>query len=257
MNRFRFMVVVLLLSTKLFATYKFDDPTLGNIALEVGVWNTNINGDIINTISSTDMQKDLGFTESQNITSFGLDLKNDIFWLPNIYVNYFTLSNTSDSNLNSSKKIGDRYFKDSVSTSIDYTELNTILYGFLQQNIFEFDLGLNIKQIDYTQNIIENGDMLWDTTIVGPQDLLYLPYVALKIDLNVIDTVLKVEASLLSIGDDEAKDYKYSINYRVMRNMYLSYGYRYSGWKSTSVNDKHEKYNINVDGNYFNIKVLF
>jgi len=258
MYKFRFMVVVLLLSSKLFATYRFDDPTLGNIALEVGVWNTNINGDITNTSTTTDIQKDLGFTETNNITSFGLDLKNDIYWLPNVYVNYFTLNTTADSVLGSSKQIDAVYdnFSGSVSSSIDYSELNTILYGFLQQNIFEFDLGLNIKKIDYTQNIKENDDVD-DVTIVGPEDLLFLPYIALKIDLDVIDTVLKAEASILSIGDDEAKDYKYSINYRVMRNMYISYGYRYTGWKSTNTNNKHEKYNINVDGNYFNIKVLF
>ena len=63
--------------------------------------------------------------------------------------------------------------------------------------------------------------------------------------------------STLSFGDDEANSYKYSINYRMLRNMYVSYGYRLSSWKATNSKDIHEKYDVTVSGNYFNVKVLF
>lgn len=260
MFKIKFIIVGLVISTKLFATYQFDDPKLGNIAIEVGVWNTSLNGNIENTVTTTDFKKDLGFKDSKNITSFGLDLKNDISWMPNIYINYFNLSNTADGNLTTKQINGiSGIFSGSVSSSIEYSEVNTILYGFLQQGIFEFDLGVNFKKIDFKQTIKENdfgvnGDKV---TIVGPDKIIPLPYIALKIDLYGINTVLKAEASVLSIGDDEAKDYKYSINYRIMRNMYISYGYRYSSWKTTSVKDKHEKYDMDIKGNYLNAKILF
>ena len=257
MFKLKSLIVAGLLSTQLFATYQYDNPTLGNIAVEVGVWNTTLDGTIKNTTSTTDLQKDLGYGENKNITNFGLDLKNDINWLPNIYVNYFILNSSVDGNINGNRTIDTATFSGSVSTTVNYSELNTILYGFLQQDIFEFDLGLNIKKIDYTQTTQENANNGDKVTIVGPDSVIPLPYIAFKIDLDFIDTVLKAEASVLSIGDNEAKDYKYSINYRVMRNMYISYGYRYNSWKSTNTKNDHEKYDMNIKGNYFNIKILF
>jgi len=259
MFKIKFIIIGLVLSTKLFATYQFDDPKLGNIALEVGVWSTNLNGNIANTSTTTNFKTDLGYNESKNITSFGLDLKNDIFWIPNIYINYLILNSTADGNLATEKQINAtlKNFSNGVSSSVEYSELNAIMYGFLQQGIFEFDLGLNLKKIDFKQYMKENNDNDESVTISGPDKIIPLPYIALKIDLYSIDTVLKAEASIFSIGDDEAKDYKYSINYRVMRHMYISYGYRYHSWKTSSVNDKYEKYDISLSGNYLNAKILF
>jgi outer membrane protein len=249
----------LVVCSNLFASYQFDDPKLGNVALEVGIWDTKLSGSIANTVTTTKFKQDLGYSENKNISFFGMDLKNDTQWMPNIYVNYFNLSNSADGILNEAKQIDASYknFSGSVSSTTDYSELNTILYGFLQQGSFEFDLGLNLKKINYVQTIKENGDDKDSVSIIGPTEIIPLPYIAFKIDLDFINTVLKAEASILSFGDDEAKDYKYSINYRVMRNMYISYGYRYSSWKSTSVKNTHEKYDINLRGNYLNAKILF
>ena len=256
MLRIKIFVVSLLLSSNLFAVYQNTETSLGNIAIEAGIWKTSLNGDIINTTNKVDFKEDLGFDNISNITSFGMDFKNDISWLPNIAIGYFKLSNTATSTLTTAKTIDGSNFSGLISTSVDYSELNTILYGYLQQNIFEFDMGVNIKKITYNQIIKENAGtndkFTNDLSLTVP-----LAYVALKVDLNFIDTVLKAELSTLSIGDNEANSYAYSINYRVLQNMYISYGYRYNSWKATNSSNVHEKYNLNLKGNYFNLKVLF
>ncbi len=258
MNRFKSKLFLSLLSATLLNAYEIDDPTLGNIAIEAGVWNTKLDGNIKNTVSTTNFKEDLGFNEKKNVTSFGLDLKNDFSWLPNIYVNYFTLNSAADGNIATAKQINNTYknYQGSVSSTVEYSELNTILYGYLQQSIFEFDLGLNLKKINYTQTIKENNDVDRDT-IKGPDSIIPLPYLGFKIDLYPINTVLKAETSVLAIGDDEAKDYKYSINYRAMKNIYISYGYRYNSWKTTNKDNVHEKYDMSLKGNYINAKILF
>lgn len=266
MKQFKLKLFLSLLSATMLNAYEIDDPTLGNIAIEAGVWSTKLDGNIKNTVSTTNFKDDLGFDEKKNVTSFGLDLKNDYSWLPNIYVNYFTLNSSADGDIATAKLIyqpnatsvtNTNGFNGSTSSTIKYSELNTILYGYLQQSIFEFDLGLNLKKIDYTQTIKENLDPSMNVTIKGPENIIPLPYIALKIDLYPINTVLKAETSVLAIGDDEAKDYKYSINYRMMRNMYISYGYRYNSWKTTNKDNVHEKYDMNLRGNYINAKILF
>ncbi len=264
MNKLKSKLFLSLLSATILNAYEIDDPTLGNIAIEAGVWQTTLDGNIKNTVSTTNFKEDLGFDEKKNVTSFGLDLKNDYSWLPNIYVNYFTLNSAADGNIATAKQINItaqnsaniKNFSDSVSSTVKYSELNTILYGYLQQSIFEFDLGLNLKKINYTQTIKENNDVD-NVTIKGPDSIIPLPYVGFKIDLYPINTVLKAEASVLAIGDDEAKDYKYSLNYRIMKHMYISYGYRYNSWKTTNKDNVHEKYDMSLKGNYINAKILF
>jgi hypothetical protein len=251
-----------ILSSQLCATYLYDDPNLGNIAIEGGVWNTTFSGQIKNTLSTTDMKDDLGYNENKNITTFGLDIKNNYTWIPNIYVNYLHFKETADGVITTEKRIGLNQnnsasgFLGSVSTSTEYSELNAIFYGYLQQGIFEFDLGLNLKSITYTQTIKENTGTD-NITIEGPEKLFVLPYIALSIDLDAIDTVLKAEGSIVSLADDDAHDYRYSINYRIMRHMYLSYGYKLHSWTAKSQKNEHEEYNVELKGHYINAKILF
>ena len=243
--------------------YEIENPTLGNIAIEAGVWKTKMDGNIQNPSALINFKDDLGFDESKNVTSFGLDLKNEYSWLPNIYVNYFTLNSDSHGNIATpgQKIYGNNTYMGDVISTIEYSELNTILYGYLQQSIFEFDLGVNLKKINYTQTLKEDtGDVStgMPITIIGPESIIPLPYIGLKIDLYPINTVLKAETSMLALGDDEAKDYTYSINYRIMKNMYISYGYRYTSWKTKNKDETiNDKYDMNLKGNYINAKILF
>ncbi len=249
-------LISVVLATNIFASYKYDDPTLGNIALEAGIWQNSVGGTISNNRSTTDIQKDLNF-DQEVITYFGMDLKNDIDWLPNIYINYFLLNSSADSVLTDIKYVDNVRFSGDVSSSIDYAETNMILYGFLQQGPFEFDMGLNLKYIDFEQKLTENRTNGNKVIINGPTDIIPVPYLALKIDLYFIDTVLKAQTSLFSIGNTQIQDYAYSLNYRVMRNMYLSYGYRYNSFKATNQDNDYEKYNITASGSYISCKIMF
>jgi len=257
MYKMNFLVILLLLVTKSFAVYEQTNSTLGNVSIQTGIWNTSLNGTISNVDNNVKISDDLGFDEQKNITSFVLDLKNDVYWLPNVQMNYFLYRDSSHNTLTSSKKISSDIFNDKITSDIKYSELNTILYGFLQKDIFTFDIGVNMKKIYFEESV---SSVLGSSNVIinGPDSLLFLPYIALEVDLDFMDTILKAESSILSIGDTEAKDYKYSISYRIMKHMYISYGYRYNSFKSKNSNTTNdEKYNINIKGNYLNVKILF
>lgn len=60
----------LLLSTSnLMAVYEYDDPTLGNIAIEGQLWQPRLTGTISNNNTTTNFETDLGYKEKKNITS--------------------------------------------------------------------------------------------------------------------------------------------------------------------------------------------
>jgi len=257
MNKLKKIFISLFIATSLFASYENDNETLGNIALQVGVFKSKLNGEIKNSKNDVNFKNDLGYDESKNINTFALDLKNDISWLPNINISYFKLNDSAINTLQSSKNIANVDINGSISSTVNYSEINTIMYGFLYQGPFEFDFGLNFKKIDFTQKIEENSGLQRNITIVGPTSIIVIPYSALKLNLDFIDTVLMAKISMLSFGDNEAKDYEYSINYRVMRNIYLSYGYKYNSFKTTNNNNSNEIYDVNIKGNYISCKVLF
>jgi len=257
MNKLRKIFISLFIATSLFASYENDNDTLGNIAIQVGVLNSKLNGQIKNPKNDVSFKNDLGYDESKNINTFALDLKNDISWLPNVNISYFKLNDSANNTLQSSKNIANVDIDGSISSTVDYSEINTIMYGFLYQGPFEFDFGLNFKKIDFTQEIEENDGFKKYIKIDGPTSIIVLPHMALKLDLDFIDTVIVAKTSMLSFGDNEAKDYEYSINYRVMRNIYLSYGYKYNSFKTTRNTSNNEIYDVNIKGNYISCKVLF
>jgi outer membrane protein len=247
--------LTIVLSTQLFSAYMYDEPSLGNIAIEGGLWSTSLSGTIDSVNSdSISLEEDLGHKKAENINAFGLDLKNDYQWIPNIYINYFAIKHSGYNTTPPGKSINGTALNSNanVTSSISYSELNTILYGYLQRNNFKFDLGINFKKINYTQKI--NGD---DTIITGPETVIPLPYIGISIGFDRVDLVLKAEASVIAFGDEEASDYRYSLNYRIMKHMFISLGYKFHHWETTDESISHQTTSVDLKGNYLNVKILF
>ena len=259
MNKTKVIFLSLFLLNSLFAEYVNDNDTLGNIAIKIGIFKANTSGSIKNEKpnGNTKYSSDLGYKDDKNINTFAIDLKNDVSWLPNMNINYFKLNNSSTNTLIGTRSINNIDINGSVSSTYNYSQINLLTYGYLYQGPFEFNFGLNFKKINFTQVINENRINGKVINIEGPSSLLVLPYGAVKINLDFIDTVLVASTSILSFGDNEAKDYDYSINYRVMRNVYLSYGYKYNSFKTTNTNNDKEIYDVKIKGNYISCKILF
>jgi len=262
MNKTKVIFLSLFLVNSLFAEYINDNEndTLGNIAISIGILKTTTSGSIRNEKSNgnTNYANDLGHKDEKNINTFALDLKNDVSWLPNININYFKLNNSATNTLVGTRSINNiEDISGSVSSTYKYSQINLLAYGYLYQGPFEFNFGLNFKKINFTQVISENKTHGRVINIEGPTSLIVLPYGAIKINLDFIDTVLMASTSMLSFGDNEAKDYDYSINYRVMRNVYLSYGYKFNSFKTTNTNNNKEIYDVKIKGNYISCKILF
>jgi opacity protein-like surface antigen len=262
-----YCLFVLLSVTNLKANYKYDDPSLGNIAIEGLMWYSSLEGQISNAsnsqttgVSVTDFENDLGYNDKKTVSSFSIDLKNDFSWIPNFNVDYFSRSESTNGIFNEQKYLGESnkiIDTGKILSNTEFSEVNLKAYGYLQQSIMEFNLGINLKKITYEQNIFHSVNTAQNILIKGPEELFVLPYIGVKFDLYPINTVLKAETSLLSFGDDEARSYSYSLNYRVMRHMYIGYGYRYTSFKSTNVDNTYEKYDVSIHGNYISAKILF
>jgi len=244
--------------------YEYNDPTVGNIAIEGQLWQPQLTGTVSHATgtseSITDFENDLGYNEKKNITSLSVDIKNDIIWFPNLSINHFSFSESSTGTTTTSKFIGETQANEFASGQLlsktDYSETALRGYGYLQNGILQFNLGVQVKSINYEQTI-EHATNGKNVTLKGPESLIVSPYVGVEINLQEINTLIKAESSIVSVGDDEALDYSYSINYRIMKHMYLGVGYKYHGFKSKNEVYNQEKYDVELKGTYFSGKILF
>jgi len=193
-----------------------------HLKLNLELWNAQVDGKIKNPKDTTDIKDDLKF-KSKNITAFGTELSTNYVWLPDIKVDYFTLEITQNSNLGNGKTIKNTTFVNDTISNIKYNELNSKVYGYVKNQNFKFDLGINLKKIDYTQYIKDGNNN--NITIEGPTSLIVLPYLGVTLDLGPLK--FNANSSILAFGDDEAKDYEYSLSLTTFDNVELFGGYRY------------------------------
>jgi len=224
-----------------------------HLKLNLELWGAQVDGSIENLTSTTDIEDDLGF-ESKVITAFGGELSTNYVWMPDIKIDYFVLDSTKNYNVNSSKTIKSTTFNGSTTTNIRYSELNSKIYGYVKNKYFKFDLGLNLKKVDYTQKITNNsnGD---NVVIKGPSSLMYLPYIGFTFDLGKLK--FNANSSILAFGDKKASDYEYSIILTTFDSIELFGGYRYHEWENTDKDDNSQHYKIHIDGGYFGVRLVF
>jgi len=224
-----------------------------HLKLSLEVWNAQVDGDIENLTSTTNIKDDLGF-EKKSITTFGGELSTNFVWLPDIKIDYFILDSTKNYDVKGTKTIKTASFSGSTTTNIKYSELNSRFYGYVKNQYFKFDLGINLKKVDYTQKITNNTNDDY-VIIKGPSSLMYLPYVGITLDLGGLK--INANSSILAFGDDEAKDYEYSISLTTFKAIELFGGYRYHEWKNKDKDDSTQHYKVSIDGGYFGLKLVF
>lgn len=260
MKKIKLLLLTLCTNVALYGAYEYEDPTLGNIAIEGSVWSANLDGSIKNNLTTVDFKDDLQ-NDTITLTSFALELKNDYWFLPNMRIDYAGFHETATGSFDAQKAIGNKalnFRTGQILSDIEYSQVDAKFYGYLQQSIMMFDLGINLKKINYTQTIEESDYADNEKVLIeGPKDIIVLPYIGVKLDLYPIHTIVHAETSIVSIGKDEAKDYKLSINYRIMRNMYVGVGYKYSSFVSKNASNSHEEYEFITEGNYISAKILF
>jgi len=84
---------------------------------------------------------------------------------------------------------------------------------------------------------------------------MVLPYIGISVDLGTLK--FNANSSILAFGDDEAKDYEYSLSLTTFKSVEIFGGYRYHEWKNTDKDNSSEKYEIQIDGGYFGLRLVF
>jgi hypothetical protein len=250
----RFLLFILF-STSLFAL---------DAELEVSLFTPDLQGDIINTQTTSDFNKDLKFDNGGNISYFALDIKHEVRYLPNLKISYFNMKESAATDLNRTIYIAKEDFNGSIVSQIDYNVANAVLYKtlFLKGKEFSFlfwkpysgdisfDLGVDIKWLSWKYEI--NDVITSKTSWIHVNEFIPLAYFGVHYYLY--NFSLHANSSFLGVSDAEALSYEMSGAYMVYEDLYLTAGYMYEYF---TVLEKEDKVSFSSSGYKFGFKYVF
>jgi len=233
-----------------------------DLEFEMGIMNASFGGDISNTVNSVSFDDDLGFDDTTS-SYFSIKAKFGNEWIPVIKVNYMNFSEDQSVTL-TGQKIGDTFFSEIVNSSIDYTVLNTMLYYEFKSKgkrkrmfgknrytgDFEIDLGINLKNVDYSYDM--TGNTTGDNEYINVKSSILLPYVGMRYYLYYLSVFADI--STLSFSDVKATSYSIGLDYEMIRNLYLGLSYYYEDFEETIAADTIK---FQASGLIFSVKYAF
>lgn len=237
-------------------------------SIEAGMHMSDFGGTISNANSSSDFRDDFDYLDTKS-SYFVLGFKFDYDYVPNIEISYFNDKQNKDSTLSKYTEVADGSFdaNTTVTTDIDYQVLSFVIYKdfkhkgdrvkFLRWKFypgdFEFDIGMNLKVINWKFNI---KDATSSDSWVVADAAIPLPYIGFKYYYYHFRAYASVSA--LSFSEATSTNYEIGVDYRVIDNLYLSASYMYEDFKTVEEKDGHrDTVDFNTAGNKFSFKYVF
>ena len=239
---FRFILVLLLTLSSLFAEWKIDSE------IEAGLFLPNLDGSISNVHGSSDFTQDYLYDRA-SASYFGVDLFIGYDYAPNFSFDYFNMQDNSDATLDKNVTVADGVFNSKVTTLSDFSVLNSVIYqdfkqkgkvfSLLGQKLYtgdiEFDVGLNIKYLTWNFEIRDQIDTTRPSSWIHVNELVPLPYIGCKYYLY--GFIVHAEGSALSFVEAKAMNYQVALSYRVIEGLSLSGAYLYEHFEAVEKND--------------------
>ena len=211
--------------------------------IEASLYLPNPSGTIENGVSISDIQDDFKF-ETAKASYFSIETTFDYDYVPNIYISYFNLNDSTNSELNSSKRVGPVDFNSTVNTEIRYQILSGVLYqdfkNKLEFNLFgtpfylgdlELDIGLNIEYLKWDFNIKDASQSRW----INVNELVGRPYFGLKYYFYYLSLYANISA--LSINSTDSTSAQAGIDYNFDDGVSIGVGYMYENFNVVEKTD--------------------
>lgn len=211
--------------------------------IEASLYLPKPSGSIENGVSISDITDDFKF-KTAKASYFSIETTFDYDYVPNIYISYFNLNDSTNSKLNTPKKIGPVDFNATINTEIQYQILSGVLYqdfkNKLQFTLFgipfylgdlEFDLGLNIEYLKWDFNIKDASQSRW----INVNELVGRPYFGLKYYFYYLSLYANISA--LSINSTDSTSAQAGIDYNFDDGVSIGVGYIYENFNVVEKTD--------------------
>ena len=209
--------------TGLLATASVSADTLLGVYAKAGGWNHAPSGTFGDTANGFDLEQDLGMdTESGSMISIALE--HFIPLVPNIKIERTDLSFSSTGTLTQAITFGGINFSSGavVTSEVDLSHSDFILYYELLDNWVSFDFGVNVKVFDGVLEVATGGST-GTIDLSAPVPMLYGKA---QFDLPFSGFSAGAEGSYIGFDGDSFTDVRGYIGYEFMLGLGVELGYR-------------------------------
>jgi len=212
-------------------------------------WEPELSG----TFSSTgeadiDLSDDLG-VDNPSDSSLRVTLEHPVPFLPNIRYQGVELDSSGNQALSGSITFeGETYSNETVSSSLDLSHDDIVLYYEILDNWVNLDIGLDVKRFDGEVSLV--GSINTTTSSVDIDETIPLLYLSAKFDLPFSGLYLGVDISNLSSGDSSVDDTTIRLGYESKSGFGLEGGIRQFTLELDDVDDLDS--DLEYDGAFVN-----
>lgn len=263
------MIIKVLLPFLMFTTlFAVDESLKENMEfkMEAGIFLPTLSGDISNTITNTNFADSLAFKNSSaSYLSFESRLNYD--YSPNFFISYFNIQDHSDTTLPEDITLAGADYTAGIdiTSTVDYDSVNIVayqdfllkggsraLFGRYYPGDIEFDIGINVKYINWQYSIKDKTNLLRSDSWIKVYQFIPLPYFAFK--YYRYNIMINGDISAISIERAKVTSAQITFDYRLVKGVYASMGYLY---ESFEVVEKSDTVVFNSSGTKLSFKYKF
>lgn len=197
--------------------------TLFGVYAGAGTWQQSYSGDVRSGISNVDLEDDLGLDDDDSVILYAA-LEHGVPLLPNVRAQYYTLDVDADSTLSRTIEFNGNVFNlsETVSTVVDLTQTDVVLYYELLDNVVSLDLGLAISLVEGSIEVAS----LSEQASADFDEVVPMLYAAVRADLPFTGVWVGAQAQGISYDDNKLIAFEAKIAYESSLGLGFEAGYR-------------------------------
>ena len=209
----------------LFAATSFSVSSHADViggTIEASYWYAGYSGQFISGSEQLDLEDNLNLGD-EGFTEVAASFEHPVPVLPNIRVRHINLDSSAPDGNASNINFDGLNFDGSLSTKLDLSHNDYILYYEILDNWVTIDVGIDVKQFDGELEVSENSG--FDVSRTEIDEVVPMLYGAASFEMPFTGMSAGAELSLISISGDSLHDAKL----RLRQNIGLAFaeiGYR-------------------------------
>lgn len=215
--------------------------TLGT---EVGyaAWNTKLTGNIRKGSDSFDFEDELGYGSHHTNGFLWAYVDHPVPLIPNLKIQATNFSDSGTGSIQTSKTFNGKTLNaGSLSSSINFDQIDVIPYWRILDNWVNLDLGLNLKIIDGDISMTDNTSTIASTDLTT---ILPMLYVKARFDMPFTGLSVETDVSYISLAGNHFSDVKAGVVYESSLGLGATAGYRLQNITLDDIDNTYGKMDI-------------
>lgn len=227
--------------------------TLLGVYAGAGTWQQEFRGEMTSSVSTIDVEDDLALQEDSS-SIFYLALEHGLPILPNIRAQHFSLDVDGHNVLSRDIEFNGDVFalSDDVTTTVDLTQSDAVLYYEVLDNVVSLDLGLAVAMVEGSIAMASTTE----SAFAEFDEFVPMLYAKARADLPLTGLWVGVEAQGAGYSGSSLLEYNAQVGWESQLGLGIE-----AGWRAVQIEldefDDMESAQLDIDGPYAAINFHF